>query len=154
MKSCSTIACHARPRTFDSPPPNQSLKEYGRAGFYSPTPRDEVAGSARRELKAIFQAPVRIPPSHQSHRQFNGFNPGGHAPRSTASGRRHPLTARLAVTPLLEGLEIEGRLRSAYDISCAWKGRRSTANSPPTPRDSGQRCCMRCSSGASSRWFR
>jgi hypothetical protein len=80
----------------------------------------EFAASLREELKAMFpEAQLsRIPPSHPLFsEEFHGFND----PQMRAEGEG--LSAKLVkTTPLLEGLEIEGRIAvvfSPFDLSCA-----------------------------------
>jgi hypothetical protein len=87
----------------------------------------EFADSLRAELKAIYPEATftRIPPSHPMFtEEFRGFALGSvmlRDPQIRDEG--DPLTAKLVkTTPLLEGLEIDGRIAvvlSPYDISCA-----------------------------------
>jgi len=87
----------------------------------------EFAEALRRELKTIFPDAnfTRIPPSHPIFtEEFHGFNLVSVTLRDPQiRDADDPLTARQTkITPLLEGLEIDGRLAvilSPYDISCA-----------------------------------
>lgn len=109
----------------------KALKEYlSRVGFIfadAICANKDFAESLRRELKAVFPDAnfVRIPPSHPIFTdEFHGFSLQSvmlRDPQIRADD--DPLTAKqVKVTPLLEGLEIDGRIAvilSPYDISCA-----------------------------------
>jgi len=81
----------------------------------------------REELKAIYPDAQfsRIPPSHPIFSdEFHGFSLASVELRDPQiRAENDPLTAKLVkTTPLLEGLEIDGRIAvilSPYDISCA-----------------------------------
>jgi hypothetical protein len=87
----------------------------------------DFASSLRAELKAIYPELTfsRIPPSHPMFsEEFRGFNLQSvtlRDPEIRVEG--DPLSAKLVkTTPLLEELEIDGRIAvvlSPYDISCA-----------------------------------
>jgi hypothetical protein len=87
----------------------------------------EFADSLRAELKSIYPEAsfARIPPSHplfsEEYRGFNLQSVQLRDPEIRVEG--DPLTARLVkTTPLLEGLELDGRIAvilSPFDISCA-----------------------------------
>ena len=87
----------------------------------------EFAASLREELKAIYPSAqlARIPPTHPIFTdEFHGFQlPSVMLRDPQIRSEDDPLTAKLVkTTPLLEGLEIEGRtavILSPYDISCA-----------------------------------
>lgn len=109
----------------------KALKDYlERGGFLfvdAICASKEFAASLREELRAMFpeSSLSRIPPSHPLFSdEFHGFNVGTvelRDPQIRAEGEA--LTAKLVRTaPLLEGLEIDGRLAvifSPYDLSCA-----------------------------------
>jgi hypothetical protein len=87
----------------------------------------EFAASVREELKAIYPAVqfTRIPTTHAMFTdEFHGFTLTTVELRDPQiRAESDPLTAKLVkTTPLLEGLEIDGRIAvvlSPYDISCA-----------------------------------
>lgn len=87
----------------------------------------EFANSFRREIEAILPGkPLnRIPPNHPIFtRQFRGFDLRSVTLRDPQTrAKDDPLKANLvSITPLLEGIEIDGRFTvvfSPYDISCA-----------------------------------
>lgn len=87
----------------------------------------EFADSLRAELREIYPTAnfARIPPSHPMFTdEFRGFDVTSVMLRDPQiRSDDDPLTAKLVkTTPLLEGIEIEGRLvvvLSPYDISCA-----------------------------------
>jgi hypothetical protein len=109
----------------------KALKDYlERGGFLfadSICGNSEFADALRAELKVIFPGAelTRIPPGHPMFtEEFHGFNIGTvtlRDPQLRAEG--DPLESKLVkTTPLLEGLEIDGRIAvvlSPYDISCA-----------------------------------
>jgi hypothetical protein len=109
----------------------KALKDYlDRGGFLfadAICANKEFADSLRAELKSIYPeaAFARIPPSHPMFtEEFRGFGLASvmlRDPQIRDEG--DPLTAKLVkTTPLLEGLEIDGRIvviLSPYDISCA-----------------------------------
>jgi hypothetical protein len=87
----------------------------------------EFAESLRTELKAIYPEVQfqRIPPTHAMFTdEYHGFQlPSVMLRDPQIRSEDDPLTAKLVkTTPLLEGLEIDGRIAvvlSPYDISCA-----------------------------------
>lgn len=87
----------------------------------------EFADSLRAEMKAIYPDATftRIAPSHPMFSDaFHGFSLKAVELRDPQiRGEDDPLTTRVVkTTPLLEGLEVEGRIAvilSPYDISCA-----------------------------------
>jgi hypothetical protein len=109
----------------------KALKDYlDRGGFLfadAICANQEFADSLRAELKAIYPEAQfsRIPPSHPLFtREFHGFD----LPRVSLRDPKlrvanEKLDAKVTqTTPLLEGLEIDGRfvaVLSPYDISCA-----------------------------------
>lgn len=109
----------------------KAVKEYlERGGFLfadAICASKEFADSLRTELKAMFPEATlaRIPPGHPMFsEEFRGFHLQSvmlRDPQIRDEG--DPLTAKLTkTTPLLEGLEIDGRIAvilSPYDISCA-----------------------------------
>jgi hypothetical protein len=125
------VFMHGRRAFHFSSAERKALKEYlSRGGFLfadAICANKEFAEALRHELKAIFPDAnfVRIPPSHPLFtEEFNGFSLQTVTLRDPQlRDGDDPLTAKLAkVTPLLEGLEIDGRLAvilSPYDISCA-----------------------------------
>jgi hypothetical protein len=109
----------------------KALKDYlDRGGFLfadAICANKDFAASLRKELKAIYPDAqfTRIPPSHAMFtEEFHGFNLASVELRDPQiRADNDPLTAKLVkTTPLLEGLEIDGRIAvvlSPYDISCA-----------------------------------
>jgi len=109
----------------------KGLKDYlSRGGFLfadAICANTEFADALRRELKTIFPSAkfARIPASHPIFTdEFHGFNLATVTLRDPQNrSDDDPLTAKQTkTTPLLEGLEIDGRLAvilSPYDISCA-----------------------------------
>lgn len=109
----------------------KALKDYlDRGGFLfadAICASKEFADSLRAELKTMYPEATfsRIPPTHPMFtEEFRGFALQSvmlRDPQLRDEG--DPLTAKLAkTTPLLEGLEIDGRIAvilSPYDISCA-----------------------------------
>lgn len=87
----------------------------------------EFADSLRAEMKAIYPEATftRIPPSHPLFSdEFHGYSLKTVEMRDPQiRGEDDPLLTKVVkTTPLLEGLEVEGRLAvilSPYDISCA-----------------------------------
>src|SRR5947208_10411640 len=87
----------------------------------------EFAAALREEMKAIYPDAqfTRIPTSHPLFSdEFHGFTLSSVELRDPQiRAENDPLTAKLVrTTPLLEGLEIDGRIAvilSPYDISCA-----------------------------------
>jgi hypothetical protein len=128
----------------------KALKDYlDRGGFLfadAICANTEFADSLRAELKSIYPELqlARIPPSHPMFTdEFKGFNLSSvmlRDPQIRAEG--DPLTAKLvAVKPLLEGLEVEGRLAvvlSPYDISCALEKGASLECKGYTPADAAR----------------
>jgi hypothetical protein len=109
----------------------KALKDYlDRGGFLfadAICANKEFADSLRAELKTIYPDAsfVRIPPSHPLFTdEFHGFSlPSVTLRDPQIRSEDDPLTAKLVrTTPLLEGLDIDGRIAvilSPYDISCA-----------------------------------
>jgi hypothetical protein len=109
----------------------QALKDYlDRGGFLFADAicgNKEFADSLRAELKSIYPDATfaRIPPSHPMFtEEFRGFNLSSVTLRDPQiRDEGEPLLAKpIKTTPLLEGLEIDGRIAvvlSPYDISCA-----------------------------------
>jgi hypothetical protein len=93
----------------------------------------QFAESFRNEIKALFPGRelARLPPDHplftQEYRGFDLSSVTLRDPQVRATG--DPLKANLTrIAPLLEGLEIDGRLAvifSPYDISCALENHES-----------------------------
>src|SRR5205823_693752 len=98
------------------------------------------------EMKAIYPAAqfARIPPTHAMFTdEFHGFSLQGVELRDLQiRGDADPLTTRLVkTTPLLEGLEVEGRIAvivSPYDISCALEKGASLECKGYTPADAAR----------------
>ncbi|HEX5105975.1 MAG TPA: DUF4159 domain-containing protein [Pirellulaceae bacterium] len=109
----------------------KALKDYlDRGGFLfadSICANKEFADSLRAELKAIYPEAdfARIPPSHAIFTaEFHGFDlPSVQLRDPQVRAEGDPLTAKIVTTtPLLEGLDIDGRIAvvlSPNDISCA-----------------------------------
>jgi hypothetical protein len=109
----------------------KALKDYfDRGGFLfadAICASKPFADSLRAELKAIYPEAqfTRIPPSHPLFTdEFHGFRIGEVTLRDPSlRDERDPLIAKsVKISPLLEGLEIDGRIAvilSPYDISCA-----------------------------------
>jgi hypothetical protein len=109
----------------------KALKDYlDRGGFLfadSICGNKEFADSLRAELKAIYPGTQfsRIPPTHALFtEEFHGFQlPSVMLRDPQIRSEDDPLTAKLVkTTPLLESLEIDGRIAvilSPYDLSCA-----------------------------------
>lgn len=103
----------------------------------------EFADSLRAEMKTIFPAAtfVRIPPNHPMFtEEFHGYSLKSVELRDPQiRGDDDPLTTKLVkTTPLLEGLEIDGRIAvvlSPYDISCALEKGASLECKGYTPDD-------------------
>jgi hypothetical protein len=122
---------HGRRNFSFAPAERKAIKDYlDRGGFLfadAICASKEFADSFRAELKAIYPEAsfARIPPSHPMFsEEFLGFNLQSVTLRDpTIRTADDPLEARLVkTTPLLEGLEIDGRyvaILSPYDISCA-----------------------------------
>jgi Domain of unknown function (DUF4159)/Prenyltransferase and squalene oxidase repeat len=106
----------------------------------------EFAASLREELKAIYPDASfsRIPPTHPIFsEEFHGFNLASVELRDPQiRADNDPLTAKIVkTTPLLEGLEIDGRLAvilSPYDISCALERGASLDCKGYTPPDAAR----------------
>ena len=125
------VFMHGRRSFKFSAAERKALKDYlDRGGFLfadAICANKEFADSLRAELKAIYPELdfARIPPSHPLFTaEFHGFDLPSvelRDPQIRAEG--DPLTARIVkTTPLLEGLEIDGRIAvvlSPNDISCA-----------------------------------
>jgi hypothetical protein len=125
------VFMHGRRSFKFSAAERKALKDYlDRGGFLfadAICASKEFADSLRAEMKAIYPEAdfTRIPPSHAMFTaEFHGFDLPSvelRDPQIRAEG--DPLTARIVkVTPLLEGLEIDGRIAvilSPNDISCA-----------------------------------
>ncbi|MBW8885013.1 MAG: DUF4159 domain-containing protein, partial [Planctomycetia bacterium] len=109
----------------------KALKDYfDRGGFLfadAICANKEFADALRAEMKTIYPDAQfsRIPPSHPIFsEEFRGFNLATVELRDPQiRAESDPLTAKLVrTTPLLEGLEVDGRIAvilSPYDISCA-----------------------------------
>jgi len=122
---------HGRRSFRFSPRQRRSLKKYLESGGLlfadSICASDEFSSSFRSEISAIFPEATltRIPVGHPMFTsKFKGFNLASVTLRDPRSRKTEgPLTAQLTkTTPLLEGLEIDGRLAvifSPYDLSCA-----------------------------------
>jgi hypothetical protein len=122
---------HGRRAFRFSPAERKALKDYlDRGGFLFADAicgNKEFASSLRDELKTIYPdaAFSRIPPSHPMFSdEFHGFSlPSVMLRDPQLRVGDDPLAARLVkTTPLLEGLELDGRfavILSPYDISCA-----------------------------------
>jgi hypothetical protein len=122
---------HGRRSFSFTPTERKAIKDYlDRGGFLfadSICASKEFADAFRAELKAIYPEAsfTRIPPSHPMFsEEFLGFNLQSVTLRDpTIRTEDDPLEARLVkTTPLLEGLEVDGRyvaILSPYDISCA-----------------------------------
>lgn len=103
----------------------------------------EFADSLRAELKTIYPGATftRIPPDHDMFTQdFHGYSLKSVELRDPQiRGENDPLTTRLVkTTPLLEGLEIDGRIAvvlSPYDLSCALEQGASLECKGYTPED-------------------
>ncbi|MDX1946795.1 MAG: DUF4159 domain-containing protein [Pirellulaceae bacterium] len=125
------IFTHGRRAFRFSAAERKALKDYlDRGGFLfadAICANPQFAESLRAELKQIYPEAnfARIPPSHPLFTdEFRGFNLQSVTLRDPQiRAGDDPLTAKLVkTTPLLEGLEIDGRLAvilSPYDISCA-----------------------------------
>jgi uncharacterized protein DUF4159 len=125
------IFAHGRRSFSFSAQERKALKDYlDRGGFLfadAICASKEFADSLRAELKKIYPDAsfARIPPSHAMFsEEFRGFGLQSVTLRDPQiRDEGDPLTAKLVkTTPLLEGLEIDGRLAvvlSPYDISCA-----------------------------------
>jgi hypothetical protein len=125
------IFLHGRRHFSFTAAERKALKDYlDRGGFLfadAICANKEFAESLRAELKSIYPEAsfARIPPAHPMFsEEFRGFNLQSvmlRDPQIREEG--DPLTARLVpTTPLLDGLEINGRIAvilSPYDISCA-----------------------------------
>jgi hypothetical protein len=106
----------------------------------------EFANSLREELKTIYPELQfsRIPPTHSIFTdEFHGFSlPTVMLRDPQVRSDDDPLTAKLVkTTPLLEGLEIDGRLAvvlSPYDISCALEKGASLECKGYTPADAAR----------------
>jgi hypothetical protein len=141
---------HGR-RTFRfSAADRKALKDYlDRGGFLfadAICASKDFADALRAELNAIYPGAGfnRIPPSHPLFTaEFHGFNVPSvelRDPQIRAEG--DPLTSKLVkTTPLLEGLEIDGRIAvilSPYDISCALERGASLDCKGYTPADAAR----------------
>jgi uncharacterized protein DUF4159 len=125
------VFMHGRRAFRFSAAERKALKDYlDRGGFLfadAICANKEFADSLREELKAIYPDAQfnRIPPSHPIFSdEFHGFSLASVELRDPQiRADNDPLTAKLVkTTPLLEGLEIDGRVAvilSPYDISCA-----------------------------------
>jgi hypothetical protein len=128
----------------------KALKDYlDRGGFLfadAICANKTFADAFRAELKAIYPEAdfTRIPPSHAMFTaEFHGFDLPSvelRDPQIRAEG--DPLTARIVkTTPLLEGLEIDGRIAvilSPNDISCALEKGASLECKSYTPPDAAR----------------
>jgi len=125
------VFMHGR-RTFHfSAAERKALKEYlDNGGFLfadAICASKEFATALREELKGIYPDAqfTRIPPSHPMFTdEFHGFSLASVELRDPQiRAENDPLTTKLVrTTPLLEGLEVDGRIAvilSPYDISCA-----------------------------------
>ncbi len=125
------LFAHGRRSFSFSPAERQALKDYlERGGFLladSICASKEFADSLRAELKKIYPDAsfTRIPPSHEMFtEELGGFRLQSVTLRDPQiRDENDPLIAKpTQVTPLLEGLEIDGRIAvvlSPYDLSCA-----------------------------------
>jgi hypothetical protein len=125
------IFLHGRRSFSFSPAERKALQEYlDRGGFLfadAICANKEFADSLRAELKKIYPEAsfARIPPSHEMFGpELGGFELQRVMLRDPQiRDENDPLTTKLTpTTPLLEGLEVDGRVAvilSPYDLSCA-----------------------------------
>jgi hypothetical protein len=125
------VFMHGRRSFRFSAAERKALKEYlDNGGFLfadAICASPEFASALREEMKAIYPDAqfTRIPPSHPMFTdEFHGFTLSSVELRDPQiRADNDPLTAKLVrTTPLLEGLEVDGRIAvilSPYDISCA-----------------------------------
>lgn len=125
------VFMHGRRAFRFSATERKALKDYlDRGGFIfadAICANSQFADSLRQELKQLYPAAqfVRIPTTHPLFTpEFQGFNVTSVTLRDPQiRADNDPLTAKLVkAAPLLEGLEIDGRLAvilSPYDLSCA-----------------------------------
>src|SRR5947199_4245502 len=125
------IFMHGRRQFRFTAAEREVLKKYlGNGGFLfadAICASKEFAAALREEMKAIYPDAqfTRIPPSHPLFTdEFHGFTLSSVELRDPQiRAENDPLTAKLVrTTPLLEGLEIDGRIAvilSPYDLSCA-----------------------------------
>ncbi|HUE69561.1 MAG TPA: DUF4159 domain-containing protein [Pirellulaceae bacterium] len=125
------LFAHGRRSFTFSAGERKALKDYfDRGGFLfadAICASKPFADSLREELKAIYPEAqfTRIPPSHPLFTdEFHGFRIGEVTLRDPSlRDESDPLIAKpVKISPLLEGLEIDGRIAvilSPYDISCA-----------------------------------
>jgi hypothetical protein len=125
------VFMHGRRAFRFSAAERKAIKDYlDRGGFIfadAICANKEFADSLRAEMKAIYPDATfaRIPPSHPMFSdEYHGFSLKSVELRDPQiRGDQDPLTTKLVkTTPLLEGLEIDGRyavILSPFDISCA-----------------------------------
>ena len=125
------VFMHGRRAFRFSAAERKALKDYlDRGGFLfadAICANQQFADSLRQELKAIYPDAqfTRIPASHPLFTtEFQGFDLASVTLRDPQiRAQDDPLTTKLVkVAPLLEGLEIDGRIAvilSPYDLSCA-----------------------------------
>jgi hypothetical protein len=125
------VFMHGRRAFRFSAAERKALKDYlDRGGFLfadAICANKEFAAALREELKVIYPEAQfnRIPPGHAMFSdEFHGFSLSSVELRDPqVRDENDPLTSKLVkTTPLLEGLEIDGRIAvilSPYDISCA-----------------------------------
>ena len=128
---------HGRRSFRFSPAERQALAEYLRRGGFvfgdAICASPQFATAFRREFESLLPNAtfVRIPPNHPLYSQeYRGFLLDHVTLRDPqVRGDGDPLEANLTqITPVLEGLEIEGRLAvvfSPYDISCGLENQSS-----------------------------
>jgi hypothetical protein len=125
------VFMHGRRSFRFSAEERKALKDYlDRGGFLfadAICANKEFASALREELKAMYPDAAfhRIPTTHPIFsEEFHGFNVASVELRDPQiRNENDPLTSRLVkTTPLLEGLELDGRIAvvlSPFDISCA-----------------------------------
>jgi hypothetical protein len=125
------VFMHGRRSFRFSAEERKALKDYlDRGGFLfadAICANKDFAAALREELKAIYPDATfnRIPTTHPIFsEEFHGFNLASVELRDPQNRNENdPLTSRLIkTTPLLEGLELDGRIAvilSPFDISCA-----------------------------------
>jgi hypothetical protein len=144
------LFAHGRRSFTWTPAQRQAMKDYlDRGGFLfgdAICASGPFADSLRAELRAIYPDArwARIPPSHPLFTdEYGGFDlPSVTLRDPQVRDENDPLTAKLVkTTPLLEGLEVEGRLvaiLSPYDISCALEKGTSMECKGYTPQDAAK----------------
>jgi hypothetical protein len=144
------VFMHGRRAFHFSAADRKALKDYlDRGGFLfadAICANKEFAAALREELKSIYPDAqfTRIPPTHPIFSdEFHGFTLASVELRDPQiRAENDPLTAKLVkTTPLLEGLEIDGRIAvilSPYDISCALEKGASLECKGYTPADAAR----------------